>query len=522
MTSPITRVKKSRDNWKNKAVPRADEIRQLRKDKERSKQHVDKLRETNAEILVKLEEALKSNASLCVEISRARNDMNILRASTSANFLSSNLTQMNSYSQMRTLCVMLFIAGVLSFRSIPRSLGVFSELGWMPACQIPHFTSVINWTLRAGISIYKQVTTLDEPWLGIVDCSIDIGVRKALVALRVPLSVVQRKNGAIGLEDCECIGIKVSTIWNGELVNKELDEIFSKTGKPIAIIKDKGSDLEKGARLYSEQEHPRPILAIDDVGHVAANALKAQFSCDKKFIKFLKIVKTGSSRIRQTTLACLLPPKIRSKGRFQGITKVANWAQKILGIMTTDSADKDLGAKLKKAFRGLLKLKNFIEHFASTAMLVESFLKLMKQEALSEDSYAKAKIILEKFSQDSPLRLCLENWLSKHWNIHYLLGLGSKKMLVSDDVIESLFGKLKVVVQRNPKAELNRIVYTLPLLCGKHNPELISQAVLQCSHEAMLQFIEKNVPPTLRQKRAKILASLSSGVPETGKFPSTG
>ena len=57
--------------------------------------------------------------------------------------------------------------------------------------RIPHFTSVIHWILRVGIAIFNQVSTITEPWVAIIDCSIDIGTRKALVVLRVPLSALQ-------------------------------------------------------------------------------------------------------------------------------------------------------------------------------------------------------------------------------------------------------------------------------------------------------------------------------------------
>ena len=51
-------------------------------------------------------------------------------------------------------------------------------LGW-----VPHFTSVINWTLRLGLGLINQVKTIDSAWLAIIDYSIDIGHSMA-IALR--------------------------------------------------------------------------------------------------------------------------------------------------------------------------------------------------------------------------------------------------------------------------------------------------------------------------------------------------
>ena len=89
----------------------------------------------------------------------------------------------------------------MSYRSIPRILGLLNTetalgLGW-----VPHFTSVINWTLRLGLGLLKQVKPISTPWLAIIDHSIDIGTKKALVALRVNVAALSQRGSAIQLED---------------------------------------------------------------------------------------------------------------------------------------------------------------------------------------------------------------------------------------------------------------------------------------------------------------------------------
>ncbi|MFI3155953.1 MAG: hypothetical protein QX199_07325 [Methylococcaceae bacterium] len=76
--------------------------------------------------------------------------------------------------EVRTLCVLLAVQAVVSYRSIPRILNLFNTemalgLGW-----VPHFSSVINWTLRLGLGLLKQVQPIRTPWLAIIDHSIDI------------------------------------------------------------------------------------------------------------------------------------------------------------------------------------------------------------------------------------------------------------------------------------------------------------------------------------------------------------
>lgn len=379
---------------------------------------------------------------------------------------------------------------------------------------------MINWVLRAGVSVFDKVSVIVEPWLAIIDCSIDVGTRKALVVLRVRLAALAEKQGAIGLDDCECIGIKVSTRWNGPLVKDALSDILGKAGLPRAILKDGGTDIGKGVQLFRAAQGARKIAVIDDIGHVAANALKAEFGGRSAFARFLDIVRKGAARIRQTDLARLLPPKIRTKGRFQGITKVAVWAEKILGLMGGKGRSKSNSERglLRKVFCGLPLLRGFLEKFGATCRVTEQFLKLMKEKGLNQATYAQAKRIITQLPKKSTVRARLMTWLDKHLHTQCRLEIGQMALAVSSDAIESLFGKFKTIIQRNPQAELNRLIYIIPLLCGNHTSENIDRALKDCSHTRMLERIGESIPPTLRQQRHRVLDIAWSAVPETGNL----
>jgi len=255
--------------------------------------------------------------------------------------------------------VLLVTQAVVSYRSIPRILALFNErtpltLGW-----IPHFTSVINWTLRLGLGLLKQVKPISTPWLAIVDHSIDIGTKKAFVVLRVTIDTLSQKGKAIQLKDCECIGLKISEKVNGESISEELKDIFNQSGKPAAIIKDCDYTLQKGVRLCSGEDEAA-IPVVDDIGHVMASALKAQFEKTKAYKHFTACVNQGAKRLRQTKLAFLTPPKLRSKGRFQSVSKLGQWAEKMLDVLSgkNGATENDLLTKLRKALPGFRQLRN--------------------------------------------------------------------------------------------------------------------------------------------------------------------
>jgi hypothetical protein len=392
-------------------------------------------------------------------------------------------------------------------------------LPWLSSpLPLPHFTSVIHWPLRAGLALFQQVAPLSQPWIAILDCSIDIGTRKALVVLRVALSALHHKQGAIGLQDCECIGVEVASKWDGPQVAQALTRIFQKSGPPAALLKDGGTDLQKGVALFCGRQPDRKIHTVDDLGHFAANALKALFAPARAFQQFLHLTTRAAARIRQTSLAWLLPPKIRPKGRFQGITKVALWALRLLKLMGRPGPAKtgSDSSKIRKVFAGFARLRPFLRRFAHTCDLTERFLKLLKTRGLNETTYRAGQAILTQFPVRSLVRKRLSRWLEKHIQIQRLLALGAQPLLISSDVIESLFGLFKTMIQRHPQAELNRLIYVLPLLCGKHSATQIELALKACSHTALRDHLAKTVPQTLRQRRIQEYKNHAVPVPKGG------
>ena len=140
----------------------------------------------------------------------------------------------------------------------------------------------------------------------------------------------------------------------------------------------------------------------------------------------------------------------------------------------------------------------------------------MKTHGLNEATYIEAKDIVAKLPKRSIVRIRLSAWLEKHIHIHRALAIGQLPLPVSTDAIESLFGKFKTVIQRNPQAELNRLIYVIPLLCGNHSHSDIDLALKNCSHKEMLNQIKQAVPPTLRQQRSEKFKERLLPVPKSG------
>lgn len=408
--------------------------------------------------------------------------------------------------------MIVLFAGV-SFRSVPRILSLFLQQG---AEWIPHFTSVINWTLRIGLALLSQVAPIDDSWVAILDHSIDIGIKKVLVVLRVRFDALQKKGTALTLQDCQCIGLQISEKTDGETVAAGLKEIFANSGAPVAIIKDGGGDLARGVDLWREQEEQKKVVVIEDIGHVVANALKAQYAKSKLFQQFLEIVNRCAKRLRQTKLAFLAPPKLRTKGRFQGIAKFAAWAEKIIEALDETRHDQQFD-KLRTSLIGLSAVKSFICQFAKSVLTTSEIMRVLKNEGLNRDTYHRCKQLAKTLPERSIVKARILMWLEKHFQIHCRLGVGQMPLIVSSDIIESLFGKFKSILDRGSMLDMNRSVLLIPALCASPNDTVINEALAATKHQDLANWDLANVPCTQNRRRHAFLRGKPpSWVPKTG------
>lgn len=413
---------------------------------------------------------------------------------------------------VRTFCVLLVIQAVVSYRSVPRILTLFKTLPDSHFDWVPHFTSVINWTLRLGLGLLWQVAPIEAPWLAIIDHSIDIGTKKALVVLRVPLATLALKGSAIQLVDCECIGLTVCEQVNGERIAQDLQGIFTQAGTPKAIIKDGDYTLQKGVRLWAQQQ-ALDIPVIADIGHSMATALKHQFEKTDAYQRFTALTSQGAKRLRQTDLAFLIPPKLRSKGRFQSISTLGRWADNILAVFAVPGrAPKgSVLARLRTALPGFLRLKPFIKRFADTAAVVSQVLEILKNKGLDANRHAHCHHLAQTLPKHGIVKKHLVRWLDEHLLIQQKLT--ALPLLVSSDIIESLFGNFKHIIERSPQADMNRTTLLIPALCGQRDAATVERALLRARHIDLADWEKDNISYTLRKKRLAFFDETSSQKP---------
>ena len=288
----------------------------------------------------------------------------------------------------------------------------------------------------------------------------------------------------------------------GKNVDKELEEIFAKAGEPVAIIKDNGSALNNGVEIYKEQ-HSANIKTVEDITHIVANGLKKQFEKTKQYQEYMKMLRDGATKLRQTDLAFLIPPKLRKKGRFQAISKLNNWSKKLIDKNIFSKRGKakkgSLLERLRAAFPNFKSLEPFVKNFIKTTDITNKIMQLLKNEGLSIATYNQSMKLLKKLPKNSKTRKTIRVWLEKHIEIQK--ELTPYPLPISSDIIESLFGKFKYALKRSAQSDMNRATLLIPLLCGNLDKQKILDTLANTKHKELKEWEEENIPDTVRKQR---------------------
>jgi hypothetical protein len=388
----------------------------------------------------------------------------------------------------------------LSFRASSKVLRAFLLVGAGLISWVPHFTTGIEWALRLGLYCLQQAQRpLDEPWVCIADFTIQIGCKKALIVLRVPVSAVSQGK-ALTLKQVEVIGLRLGETWNGDRVNTMLLSLFERCGWPSHVVSDCGSDIKQGI-VKTLLEAPNRASWISDVSHFVANALKHYYAKLSLFQQFQSLCTRIRHRLQQTRFAFLLPPKARAKGRFLSASRQAEWGLHTLAYLEAKEREHSPEAEaLAQALRGLKSFKLFLMTFVRNTTCLNQVMKIVKTHGLSAASMQACQEALGALPLRSPIRKEVSQYLQ-----HYLPVVESSEspLLGSSDVIESLIGKAKQRLEANGRSELNKSILLIPCLCGELTQDLVAEALTTVRVQDVTTWVSENVGETMQSKRRR-------------------
>ena len=493
--SQLSQVKHRRHQWKHKATPRGDHNRYQR--------------------------------TQIVRLTAERN-----QATQALKAAQTRLRQLQSQPQglvarpkvdVVLLALQLFFVARIGFRAVCR---VLSLLTWaLGIKQAPCPQTIINWVIRLSIVRIEAARRLkglplrQAPFpnglIWMIDISIGLGAGKMVAVLAVDAHHHHLAQGALCLKHVHCIGVSVAASWTGDTIAKVLDRLIAQMGRPAASLKDGGSERQKAVDVLGEPGLSSPCL--DDSSHAVASMLKRLYQEQPSFLTFVSACGRVSGKLQHTILACLAPPKVRTKARCMHVHRLFTWADRLLKLAPPGGAKSGSTlAKLRACLDPLPACKALIKRFRNDTSGLLECQKMLKTKGLSHHTLAQGEPLLEAmpstaWRQEFRASLKFELETAK------TLGLDHVGLPISSDAIESLFGVAKQHgVGETPDAY--RMALRLPALCGLPTREEAEQ-VLDVS-VARPQEVPGQVISLTKQRR-EVLAhparlerlSLTQGTP---------
>jgi hypothetical protein len=380
------------------------------------------------------------------------------------------------------LALQLLFGARIGFRAGSR---VLSLLAWLLGIKkAPCPQTVINWVRRLSIVRIEAARSLkglplsQAPFtnglIWMLDISIGLGTGKMLAVLAFDAHHHQCTPGALSLEHVPCIGGRVAEAWAGETIAELLGRLIAQLGRPVAYLKDGGSDLHKAVALLGDKGLSSP--GLDDISHAVAGRLKRAYQEHPAFEPFLSACGRVSGKLKPTMLACLAPPNVRPKARFMNGHRLFTWADRLRKLSPAGGAKSgSTFAKWRACLDHLPACKALIKRFRNDTSGLLECQKILKTKGLSHHPLAPCEPLMEAMPS-AALRQEFRAYLKFELETAKTLGLDHVGLPISSDAIASLFGVAKQHGVGEPQ-EAARIALRLPALCGLPTREEAEQVL---------------------------------------------
>ena len=404
------------------------------------------------------------------------------------------------------LTVSLVVNCSVSFRSIPKILtNIILLTGIEEEFKIPHFTTVIRWLTRIGYYLLKRSTrkicSAKKPWICVADHTIQVGTNKAFAVIGIPAKVLE-SGKALSLKDATVLATVVKKSWTGENVSKVLKKVFKHNGYPLQIVTDGASNLRKGVR-ESLEEIDHDCHMTYDITHLIAKLFKKKYNGQAMFQRIMNELAITSKKITQSDIGYLIPPKIREKSRFLNLPNLANWLDKMINILKLTTLSSTERKLIKKNFGWIWEpdVEAYIRNFTREVKAIKDLQKILKNTGINEFSYRKACVKLSEIEDDKftePIEKALLQELE-------YTRIVSFPLLLTSDLIESLFGKYKTIAKSHRLSEINRTVLTISVVCEEITTNLIDKVFSKTTEKEVSRWVKRNIPTTLLSRKCLVM-----------------
>lgn len=383
-----------------------------------------------------------------------------------------------------------------------KAMNLFSEK--LNSQETPSWYTGRLWLMRLGYYKLHRPKTQAEDWIWIVDHSVQIGVEKCLMILGIRLKDLPQDR-ALTYQDVEPIDLVPVKESNGNIVYAQLEEAVKKTGVPREIISDHGSDLLSGINHFLEKH--LLTCSIYDIKHKTASILKRELENDESWKSFIENCTQTKIQVQQTGLAFLAPPNQRSKSRYMNVDTLVEWGIKALNFIETEkeNPNKNLNQeKIKVKLHWLVNFEKKINEWKEMLWVVELTESSIRKKGYTQNMGEILENDLNKFSlcdNANKVKEDLLNFIKQESK----KAKADERLLGSSEIIESVFGKQKMLERDQSKNGFTGIILSVGAFLATTTEDIIMEAVTTVKTKTVCRWVKEKIGETVQSCRVNLL-----------------
>jgi hypothetical protein len=392
---------------------------------------------------------------------------------------------------------------------------LFSTLNGLGMAVGPCAETIRLWLLRVGLFLLRRPVPPYRDWVYLVDLTIRLGQHKCLVILGISLAQFRRNGCRLEHHDVHILSVQVLPHSSAKTIARHLHEVCQRTGTPLEIVSDHGSDILAGIRLFRAEY--TEVIEIYDVTHALGILLEHQLEPDARWNVFVKDCQRTRQQLQQTTGSFLQPPAWRQKSCYLNLESHLAWANDMLLLLNAkadETVAKQLGLSVEQSRAWLEEKLGWIQGYQDEIRQWSYFVKIVKcaeeeikQKGLRQSSWQR---IRQHLQQGKPV-----SQREKHFRLQTLKLVRDEGAKVparqcyvgSIDVLESLFGKYKELAERGPCREITANVLMIPLFVTPLTAELLREALESVHEQDVRLWVDDHLESTPQKKKRIVLAA---------------
>lgn len=412
------------------------------------------------------------------------------------------------------LALRLVTAVKLSLRSIPRVLAaVFDFLaGGTADARVMAWTTVRCWLMRLGLYALRRPLEQADDWAYLIDHTVQIGEVKCCAVVGVRLSQLPYPRRCLQHQDLCLIVLVPMAHSTAATVEQALEQAALRTGVPRQIVSDQGGDVRGGIERYCG--HHRQTVATCDTAHQGANLLRRLLEADERWSGFVAQLGLTKAKLQQTALACCMGPRLRPKARFMNLAAPLRWARWCLRVLDRPWPKAEALSERQRSVLAMIDrehleaklgwLRDYRQAIAQWSQwheVIQVVVRQARRHGIDRDSVAALRWQFEAMGLSPSGPDAAEAMLGFIADQAWVARLGGERLIASTEILESLFGELKILEGQQSESGLTGLMLALGALVSRWTPQEIQDGLEATPWKAVQTWLDECLGVTVQSQR---------------------